>query len=601
MKDIYDIIVVGAGHAGCEASLAAARMGGNVLIITMKNDSIAQMSCNPAIGGLAKGQLVREIDAIGGEMAKCIDATGIQFRLLNAKKGYSVHSPRAQADRLGYQTLMQQTIEDQQNLTVLEGCVEKVLINNGRIEAIALQNGQIYYSKAVILTTGTFLNGLIHIGLSSELGGRIGEGSATGLSASLIDLGFKLGRLKTGTSPRITRQSVNLKELIRQDGDKEPVPFSFTTKKIETEQMPCYITYTNTTTHEIIRQGLDRSPLYQGKIQGTGVRYCPSIEDKIIRFADRNRHQIFIEPDGKTGQYANLFYLNGISTSLPIDVQERMLHSISGLEEAKIVQPGYAVEYDFAFPTQLKPTLETKLIENLYFAGQINGTSGYEEAAAQGLMAGINALLKLRKLPSFVLKRSEAYIGVLIDDLVTKGTQEPYRMFTSRAEYRLILRYDNADLRLMEYGYKLGLIPKMQYNNLCKKKQQIKEEMERLNHTILKEESISLSQALRRTETNYHDIVKQTNLQEDVVKEVEIAIKYDGYIKRQQLQISKIEKLENLRIPEDINYREITGLSNESKEKLSLIKPISLGQASRISGIRPADITILMIWLKKKM
>lgn len=617
---MYDIIVVGAGHAGCEASLSAARMGLKVLVVTMQKDTIAQMSCNPAIGGLAKGQIVREIDALGGEMAKIIDKTGIQFRMLNTKKGYAVRSPRAQADRNAYQVAMRQVLESQSNIDIIEDVIEKIKVKKGKVSEVIGQQGQTYQAKAVIITTGTFLNGLLHIGLNSFEGGRIGEKAAQGLSQALKEIGFELGRLKTGTSPRIDKITVDTSNLRRQDGDNPPTPFSFTTQRIDRKQIPCYLTYTNQITHDIIRNNLDQSPLYAGKITGTGVRYCPSIEDKIVRFVERNRHQIFIEPEGET---SDILYLNGISTSLPMDVQEKIINTIPGLEKAKILQYGYGVEYDFASPTQLKPTLETKLIENLYFAGQINGTSGYEEAAAQGIMAGINAVLKLRRQEPFILKRSEAYIGVLIDDLVTKGTQEPYRMFTSRAEYRLILRHDNADLRLMHYGHKLGLISDAQYNDLLNKKKQIEDEIYRLNHTFSKEDGVTLAQLLKRgqpIEIFYPQLtrdkglpitdyslslagegkgVEMQSLPPQVIEQVEIEIKYEGYIKRQMTQLLQFKRMEDWKIPADFDYYTLTGLSNETKDKLSKIRPVSLGQASRISGIRPADISILMVWLGK--
>ncbi|MEW6095340.1 MAG: tRNA uridine-5-carboxymethylaminomethyl(34) synthesis enzyme MnmG [bacterium] len=590
----YDVLIVGAGHAGCEASLAAARMGCKVAIVTMHKNTIAQMSCNPAIGGLAKGQLVREIDALGGEMAKIIDKTGIQFRMLNTKKGQAVRSPRAQADRNAYQLAMRHVLENQSDVDIIEDVIEKILIKKNKVVGVVGQYDEAYRAKTVIITTGTFLNGLLHIGLNSFEGGRIGEKAAHGLSKSLKELGFELGRLKTGTSPRIDKTTVDTSNLVRQDGDKIPTPFSFTTQRIDRKQIPCYLTYTNQSTHNIIHNNLDRSPLFTGKIRGTGVRYCPSIEDKVVRFPQKDRHQIFIEPEGED---SNIFYLNGVATSLPMDVQEKILKTIPGLEEAKIVRYGYGVEYDFAPPTQLKPTLETKLIENLYFAGQINGTSGYEEAAAQGIMAGINAVLKLRKQKPLILKRSEAYIGVLIDDLVTKGTQEPYRMFTSRAEYRLILRHDNADLRLMHYGHKLGLISDLQYEALLNKKKQIEDEIYRLNHTVLKGKQITLAQMLKRGETLNMEHIQ--GLPHEVIEQVEIEIKYEGYIKRQMAQVEHFKRMEGRKIPDNFDYYAIPGLSNETKDKLSKVRPISLGQAARISGIRPADISILMVWLEQ--
>lgn len=607
MVNDCDIIVVGGGHAGCEAALAAARMGIHTVLITIDPDTIAQMPCNPAIGGLAKGQLVREIDALGGEMAKVIDATGIQFRMLNTSKGPAVRSPRAQADKYLYKKKMRRRLEAQENLTICQDTVDSLLTRGSargsKITGVVGGSGAEYRADAVIITTGTFLKGLVHIGDSMEPGGRAGEPSAENLSDSLRAIGLQLGRLKTGTPPRLDRKTIPFEELTPQYGDKTPQPFSFSTAEITQPQIPCHITFTNPGTHRIIRDNLNRSPLYTGQIKGTGPRYCPSIEDKISRFADKDAHQIFIEPEGIDSDEV---YCNGISTSLPPGVQEEFVHSIRGLERARIVRHGYAVEYDFVPPTQVKADLETKAMEGLFLAGQINGTSGYEEAAAQGIMAGINAALKLQGKPPFILDRSEAYIGVLIDDLVTKGTLEPYRMFTSRAEYRLILRQDNADRRLMRYGHQFGLISDPQWQALEEKESLINQTRAYLRENLYRGES--LEKILRKTETHFDHLtelgsqhkLQAMRLPQDVREQVEIEVKYEGYIQRQLAQVERFKKMETLNIPSWLDYGKIPELANEARQKLSRVRPASLGQASRISGISPADVSILLVYLRGK-
>ena len=597
----YDVIVVGGGHAGCEAALASARMGMQTALLSMNLDTIAQMSCNPAIGGLAKGQLVREVDALGGEMGKVIDETAIQFRLLNASKGHAVRSPRAQADKKLYQFTMKKRLEEQDNLSLRQDCVEKIVIENRERLDLIGKSGTRYRSKAVIITTGTFLNGLIHIGNSQVHGGRASEPSSDNLSACLLDLGLEIARLKTGTSPRLNGSKINYDILQAQEGDKQPTAFSFSTRNIQRPQVNCFITHTNRLTHEIIKSNLGRSPLYTGQIKAIGPRYCPSLEDKVTRFPDKEQHQIFIEPEGLD---TTEVYCNGISTSAPFDVQEAMVHSIRGLEKTNITRYGYAIEYDYVPPTQIKPSLETKNVENLFLAGQINGTSGYEEAAAQGIMAGINAVLKIQNRKPFLLDRSEAYIGVLIDDLVTKGTREPYRMFTSRAEYRLVLRHDNADRRLMKYGYQYGLVSKEQMDELLEKEEIISETNEYLEHK--KSGADSLLKLLRRPDMNFSDLLgvdkelRGRNISLPVQEQVEIEAKYKGYISRQNQQIEKFKKMENLSLPTQFHYDSIPGLRKEAQQKLDLFRPISLGQASRISGVSPADISILMVYLLSK-
>ncbi|MFH1406426.1 MAG: tRNA uridine-5-carboxymethylaminomethyl(34) synthesis enzyme MnmG [Candidatus Omnitrophota bacterium] len=567
----YDLIVIGAGHAGCEAALSGARMGKKTLIFSMNLDAIAQMSCNPAIGGLAKGHIVREIDALGGEMAKISDKTAIQYRMLNTKKGPAVWAPRAQCDRKLYRAAMQKTIQAQANLEVMQQEAVEIITESRKAKGVITKTGMRFYSKAVIVATGTFLNGLVHIGEKTYPAGRAGEPPSLGLSESLKALGFEIKRLKTGTPPRVSKSSLDVSGLQPQHGDDKPCFFSYSTKELTLPQVPCYITYTNKETHRILEENLSRAPLYTGQIKATGPRYCPSIEVKIVKFSDKERHQVFIEPEGLD---SDEMYLNGLATSMPEDVQLDMVRSIPGLENARITRFGYAIEYDFAPPQQLKPTLETKLIENLYFAGQINGTSGYEEAAGQGLLAGINAVLKLDGR-TFILGRHEAYLGVLVDDLVTKGTEEPYRMFTSRAEYRLLLRQDNADIRLTEYGHEFGLVCNKRYNKMLDKKHQVTQAVE----------------CLKRG--------RETGFDEEINKQAEIEIKYEGYIKRELNRVEKLKKLEKLLIPQNVEYDNIKGLRKEAKEKLSSIKPHSIGQAGRISGISPCDISMLLVYLEK--
>lgn len=612
----FDIIVVGAGHAGCEAAHACAKMGFATALFTIYLDTIAQLSCNPAIGGLAKGHLVREIDALGGIMAKVTDMAGIQFRMLNRSKGPAVWSLRAQADRILYNVYMRKLLEATENLFIKQAMVEEIVVENGKVKGVITSLGVFYGARAVIVTPGTFLNGLIHIGLDSFEAGRAGEFPSKRLSDSLKKLGLKLGRLKTGTPPRIDAKTIDFSKTEEQWGDFPPPPFSYSTKEITNPQVPCYITYTNEKTHEIILKNLDRSPLYSGKIVGIGPRYCPSIEDKVVKFREKPRHQIFLEPEGLSRKE---YYANGIPTSLPYDVQVAFVRTIPGLEDAEIMRPGYAIEYDFVYPTQITHTLEVKGIEGLYLAGQINGTSGYEEAAAQGLMAGVNAALKIKGKPPLILGRDEAYIGVLIDDLVTKGTQEPYRMFTSRAEFRLLLRHDNADLRLREYGFRIGLVDEETYEKFLKKKEALEREIKRLKTTIIKpsdelnraltyagttpiEEATHLDKILKRPEINYEFIKRFAPSEESLTKEieelVEIHIKYEGYIAKQMEQVERMKQFEEKIIPEDFDFN-LPGLSKEVIQKLNEVRPRTIGQAMRIPGVTPAAISILMVAIQK--
>lgn len=625
----FDIIVLGGGHAGCEAALAGARMGKSVALITLHKEAIARMSCNPAIGGLAKGHLVREIDALGGEMGKNTDRCAIQFRMLNTTKGPAVWAPRAQCDKYKYSASMRKVVEEQTGIRIIEQMAAELISSNNTVRGVRTSSGDEIYGRAVIITTGTFLNGLMHTGETSIKGGRVGENASIGLTESLVQLGFQVGRLKTGTPPRLARESIDFERTIYQHGDPVPQPFSYETDAIHYEQVPCHITYTQKETKETIQKNIHRSPMYSGKIKGVGPRYCPSIEDKIVRFADKERHQIFLEPESLS---TNEIYVNGCSTSLPQDVQEVFIRSIPGLENAEFIRYGYAVEYDFVFPYQVKPTLETHNVNNLFLAGQINGTSGYEEAAAQGLIAGINAVLNLDGKEPFILDRSDGYIGVLIDDLVTKSTEEPYRMFTSRAEYRLLLRQDNADMRLTDAGYKAGLVSEERYRRFNVKRNKIKTEILRLKKTAI--QNMSLAQILRRPEYRYPDIleiekrgelpeltaltknsvdsgIENGNTPEHCAKphsdielgiverQVEIEIKYEGYIERQHKMVERFKRLEDKRIPDRFDFGHVPGLSTEGRQKLIQMKPVNLGQASRISGVSPADISVLLVWLQR--
>jgi len=613
----YDVIVIGAGHAGIEAALACARMGPRTLMITLSRRTIGLMSCNPAIGGVGKGQLVKEIDALGAEMARATDSCGIQFRILNASKGPAVQSSRAQVDMERYQQYMRQVVEKQDNLEIIEAEVKRLLVDNNKVIGVTTDKNEEIVSQTVVICPGTFLDGLIHVGLNHFTAGRINEPASIGLADNLKELGFRLLRFKTGTCPRLDKKTIDFTRLKIQEGDHPPRPFSFSTKEIKQKQVPCYITYTNKNTHKIIADNLDKSPLYTGIIKATGVRYCPSIEDKIVKFPDRERHQVFLEPQGYE---TDEIYPNGLSTSLPEDVQLQFIRSIEGLEKAEVIRFGYGIEHSVAEPTQLYPTLETKLIKGLFLAGQINGTTGYEEAAAQGLIAGINAALRIKNKEPLVLDRASSYIGVLLDDLTTKGTTEPYRMFTSRVEYRLILREDNADLRLRKIGYEAGLVARQDYERVCEKGKAIEEGIKflritqikpsaEINHRLLSlntspiNKAVTLEDLLKRPQVNLQHLKKldhvNLNIPEFALAQVEVEVKYAGFIERQVAEVERFKNLEKIKLPAYLDYVKITGLSREIKEKLSEFKPLNLGQASRISGVTPAAISLLMVYLRK--